>query len=92
METLAPLRRGFYLLPRALCGACYGGPNNENDTDVDDGNVTACCRLFQGYQLDSIARELETTVNRCVIDVRDKTWKYETSPAELTLPEYVPLI
>jgi hypothetical protein len=31
-------------------------------------------------QLDSIARELETTVNRCVIDVRDKTSKYETSP------------
>jgi hypothetical protein len=30
-------------------------------------------------QLDSIARELETTVNRCVIDVRDKTSKYETS-------------
>jgi hypothetical protein len=31
-------------------------------------------------QLDSIARELETTVNRCVIDVRDKTSKYDTSP------------
>jgi hypothetical protein len=30
-------------------------------------------------QLDSIARELETTVNRCVIDVRDKTSRYETS-------------
>jgi len=31
-------------------------------------------------QLDSIARELEATVNRCVIDVRDKTSKYDTSP------------
>lgn len=31
-------------------------------------------------QLDSIARELETTVDRCVIDVRDKTSKYDTSP------------
>jgi hypothetical protein len=30
--------------------------------------------------LDAIARELEATVNRCVIDVRDKTAKYETSP------------
>ena len=33
----------------------------------------------QDTQLDVIARELEATVNRCVIDVRDKTSKYETS-------------
>ena len=39
---------------------------------------TACSH--QDTQLDVIARELETTVNRCVIDVRDKTTKYETSP------------
>jgi len=32
---------------------------------------TACSH--QDTQLDVIARELETTVNRCVIDVRDKT-------------------
>jgi hypothetical protein len=31
-------------------------------------------------QLDSIARELEATVNRCVVDVRNKTLKYDTSP------------
>jgi hypothetical protein len=31
-------------------------------------------------QLDTIARELESSVNRCVIDVRDKTSKYDTSP------------
>jgi hypothetical protein len=31
-------------------------------------------------QLDSIARELEATVNRCVTDVRDKPSKYDTSP------------
>ena len=36
--------------------------------------ATACSH--QDTQLDSIARELETTV---VIDVRDKTSKYETS-------------
>jgi hypothetical protein len=40
--------------------------------------VAAACS--KDTQLDSIARELETTVNRCVIDVRDKTSKYETSP------------
>ena len=28
---------------------------------------------------DTQSRELEATVNRCVIDVRDKTSKYETS-------------
>jgi hypothetical protein len=39
--------------------------------------ATACSP--QDTQLDSIARELEATVNRCVIDVRDKTSKYETS-------------
>ena len=39
--------------------------------------ATACSH--QDTQLDSIARELETTVNRCVIDVRDKTSKYDTS-------------
>jgi hypothetical protein len=39
--------------------------------------ATACSH--QDTQLDSIARELEATVNRCVIDVRDKTSKYETS-------------
>ena len=39
--------------------------------------ATACSK---DTQLDLIARELETTVNRCVIDVRDKTSKYETSP------------
>ena len=38
--------------------------------------ATACSK---DTQLDSIARELETTVNRCVIDVRDKSSKYETS-------------
>src|SRR6187551_1262824 len=38
--------------------------------------ATACSK---DTQLDSIARELETTVNRCVIDVRDKTSKYDTS-------------
>ena len=32
---------------------------------------TACSH--QDTQLDVIARELETTVNRCVIHVRDKT-------------------
>ena len=32
---------------------------------------TACSH--QETQLDVIARELETTVNRCVFDVRDKT-------------------
>ena len=31
-------------------------------------------------QLDSIARELETTVNRCVIDVRDKTSNTKPCP------------
>ena len=31
--------------------------------------ATACSK---DTQLDSIARELEATVNRCVIDVRDK--------------------
>ena len=36
----------------------------------------------QDTQLDVIARELEATVNRCVIDVRDKTSKYETSPKD----------
>ena len=41
--------------------------------------LAAACS-HQDTQLDSIARELETTVNRCVIDVRDKTSKYETSP------------
>jgi hypothetical protein len=30
-------------------------------------------------QLDSIANQLSDTVNRCVIDVRDKGSKYETS-------------
>ena len=39
--------------------------------------ATACSK---DTQLNSIARELETTVNRCVIDVRDKTSKYDTSP------------
>src|SRR3954469_9290531 len=39
--------------------------------------ATAACS--KDTQLDSIARELEATVNRCVIDVRDKTSKYETS-------------
>src|SRR6476619_4772481 len=39
--------------------------------------ATACSH--QDTQLDAIARELEATVNRCVIDVRDKTSKYETS-------------
>jgi hypothetical protein len=39
--------------------------------------ATACSK---DTQLDSIARELEATVNRCVIDVRDKTSKYDTSP------------
>jgi hypothetical protein len=34
-----------------------------------------------------IKRELETTVNRCVIDVRDKTSKYETSPNSRSLSE-----
>ena len=37
--------------------------------------VAACSR---DTQLDSIARELETTVNRCVVDVQAKT-KYESS-------------
>ena len=40
--------------------------------------LTGACS--KDTQLDSIARELETTVNRCVIDVRDKTSKYDTSP------------
>jgi len=46
---------------------------------------TACSH--QDTQLDVIARELETTVNRCVIDVRDKTSKYETSPNCRSLSE-----
>ena len=41
----------------------------------------------QDTQLDVIARELEATVNRCVIDVRDKTSKYETSPNCRSLSE-----
>ena len=39
--------------------------------------ATAACS--KDTQLDLIARELEATVNRCVIDVRYKTSKYETS-------------
>ena len=31
-------------------------------------------------QLEIIANQLSEAVNRCVIDVRDKTSKYETSP------------
>jgi hypothetical protein len=57
-----------------------GRSDNENGTDVGAGYGTACRRLFEDTQLDSIARELEATVNRCVIDVRDKTSKYDTSP------------
>ena len=47
--------------------------------------ATACSH--QDTQLDAIARELEATVNRCVIDVRDKTSKYETSPNCRSLSE-----
>jgi len=31
-------------------------------------------------RLETIANQLSDAVNRCVIDVRDKTSKYETSP------------
>jgi hypothetical protein len=47
---------------------------------------TVACS-HQDTQLDVIARELEATVNRCVIDVRDKTSKYETSPNCRSLSE-----
>ena len=61
--------------------------DNENGIDVGDDDVTACYRCSKDTQLDSIARELETTVNRCVIDVRDKTSKYDTSPNSRALSE-----
>jgi hypothetical protein len=40
--------------------------------------IAACSQ--RDSQLDAIANELDAAVNRCVIDVRDKTSKYETSP------------
>ena len=66
----------------------YGGQNNETGTVLAMTMSllgTACSH--QDTQLDVIARELETTVNRCVIDVRDKTSKYETSPNWRSLSE-----
>ena len=38
-------------------------------------------------QLEAIATQLSEAVNRCVIDVRDKTSKYETSPNCRSLSE-----
>ena len=72
-------RRGTSLIPnKAIC--CQGGPKNENGTDVGDDDVTACYRLFQGYTARLDCQRARNHVNRCVIDVRDKTSKYDTSP------------